>query len=89
MLQVIVNVIDFHMPLDKAVTAPRLHHQWQPDEVYVETGFAPELLDALKARGHTIVPTQPFGSVNSILVTLDGYVGVADTRTRGALAAGY
>ena len=88
-LQVIVNVIDFHMPLDKAVTAPRLHHQWQPDEVYVETGFAPELLDALKARGHTIVPTQPFGSVNSILVTLDGYVGVADTRTRGALAAGY
>lgn len=88
-LQVIVNVIDFRMPLDKAVTAPRLHHQWQPDEVYVETGFAPELLDALKARGHTIVPTQPFGSVNSILVTLDGYVGVADTRTRGALAAGY
>jgi len=88
-LQVIVNVIDFRMSLDKAVTAPRLHHQWQPDEVYVETGFAPELLDALKVRGHTIVPTQPFGSVNSILVTLDGYVGVADTRTRGALAAGY
>src|SRR3974390_1159955 len=88
-LQVIVNVIDFRMPLDKAVTAPRLHHQWQPDEVYVETGFAPGLPDALKARGHTIVPTQPFGSVNSILVTLDGYVGVADTRTRGALAAGY
>ena len=88
-LQVIVNVIDFRMPLDKAVTAPRLHHQWQPDEVYVETGFAPELLDALKARGQTIVPTQPFGSVNSILVTLDGYVGVADTRTRGAMAAGY
>ena len=88
-LQVIVNVIDFRMPLDKAVTAPRLHHQWQPDEVYVETGFAPELLDALKARGYTIVPTQPFASVNSILVTPDGYVGVADTRTRGALAAGY
>jgi gamma-glutamyltranspeptidase/glutathione hydrolase len=88
-LQVIVNVVDFRMPLDKAVTAPRLHHQWQPDEVYVEPGFAPELLDALKARGHTIVSTQPFASVNSILVTPDDYVGVADTRTRGALAAGY
>ena len=51
-LQVIVNVIDFHMPIDKAVTAPRLHHQWQPDEVFVEPGFSPDVLDALRARGH-------------------------------------
>ena len=35
-LQIIVNAIDFHMPIDQAVSAPRLHHQWQPDEVYVE-----------------------------------------------------
>ncbi len=52
-LQVIVNVIDFHMPIDQAVSAPRLHHQWQPDEVVAEPGFSPDLLDALKARGHT------------------------------------
>ena len=88
-LQVITNVIDFHMPIDKAVTAPRLHHQWQPDEVYAEPGFAPDLLDALKARGHTIVATEPHTSANSIEVTPNGYVGAADTRTRGALAAGY
>ncbi|HSP50202.1 MAG TPA: gamma-glutamyltransferase [Pseudolabrys sp.] len=88
-LQVITNVIDFHMPIDKAVTAPRLHHQWQPDEVYAELGFAPDLLDALKARGHTIVATEPHTSANSIKVTPNGYVGAADTRTRGALAAGY
>ncbi|MGB7256934.1 MAG: gamma-glutamyltransferase, partial [Pseudolabrys sp.] len=31
-LQVIMNVIDFHMSIAEAVTAPRLHHQWQPDE---------------------------------------------------------
>ena len=58
-LQVIANVIDFHMPIDKAVSAPRLHNQWQPDETYVEPGFAPAVLDALKARGHIIVPTEP------------------------------
>jgi len=88
-LQVIVNVIDFRMPLARAVDAPRLHHQWQPDQVFVEPGFAPAVLAALKSRGHAIVPTEPHTSANSIAVTADGYVGVADTRTRGALAAGY
>src|SRR5450759_1558038 len=88
-LQVITNVIDFHMSIDKAVTAPRLHHQWQPDEVFAESGFAPDLLDALERRGHTIVATEPHTSANSIQVTRNGYLGAADTRTRGALAAGY
>src|SRR5664279_5136147 len=88
-LQVITNVIDFHMPIDKAVTAPRLHHQWQPDEVFAEPGFAPDVLDALKTRGHSIVATEPHTSANSIQVTPNGTVGSADTRTRGALAAGY
>jgi gamma-glutamyltranspeptidase/glutathione hydrolase len=94
-LQVITNVIDFNMTIAEAVTAPRLHHQWQPDETYVEPGFAPAVLDALKARGHNIVSTTPRTSANSIEVTPktqfnpQGYVGAADARTRGALAAGY
>src|ERR1019366_2538177 len=88
-LQVIVNAIDFQMPIAEAVSAPRLHHQWQPDEVIVEPGFDPDPLDALARRGHKIVPTQPHTSANSIEVTPNGYVGAADRRTRGALAAGY
>ena len=52
-LQVIVNVIDFHMPIDKAVEAPRLHHQWQPDETYVEPGFAPDVLAGARRRAAT------------------------------------
>ena len=88
-LQVIVNAIDFHMPIDKAVEAPRLHHQWQPDVVYAEPGFPPDVLAGLKARGYAIVPTAPHTSANSIEVTPQGYVGAADSRTRGALAAGY
>ena len=88
-LQVIVNAIDFQMPIGQAVSVPRLHHQWQPDEVYVEPGFAPDVLAALEKRGHKIVPTQPHTSTNSIAVTADGYVGAADRRTRGSLAAGF
>jgi gamma-glutamyltranspeptidase / glutathione hydrolase len=88
-LQVIVNVIDFRMPVVQAVGSPRLHNQWQPDETYAEPGFAPDVLDALRARGHSIVPTGPHTAANSIEVTKDGYVGAADRRTRGSLAAGY
>ncbi len=88
-LQVVTNVIDFHMPIADAVSAPRLHHQWQPDQVSIEPGFDPDWLDALAARGHKIVPARPATSANSIAVTPNGYVGAADTRTRGALAAGY
>lgn len=88
-LQVIVNAIDFGMNIAQAVTAPRLHHQWQPDEVVTESGFAPETLRALEARGHKISPRPPASSANTIQVTADGLIGAADTRTRGALAAGY
>ena len=38
-LQVIVNVLDYHMDVAAAVAAPRLHHQWLPDEVRIERGF--------------------------------------------------
>ena len=88
-LQVIVNAIDFNMPIGKAVSAPRVHQQWQPAQIYVEPGFAPEVLEALAKRGHEIVPTPPQTSANSIEVTADGYVGAADRRTRGSLAAGF
>ena len=87
-LQVIVNAIDFHMSVAEAVSAPRLHNQWEPDEVLAEPGFDPAVLAALKARGHNIVPSDRHTSANSIEVMPNGYVGVADPRTRNGLAAG-
>ena len=88
-LQVIVNVIDFDMNVAAAVSAPRLHHQWRPDEVRVERGFSEATLAALRERGHRVI--EPLGqtSVNSIAITPDGLLGAADPRTRGAEAAGY
>jgi gamma-glutamyltranspeptidase/glutathione hydrolase len=88
-LQVILNSLDFGMSIDKAVSAPRLHHQWLPDQLLVEPGFDPALLTDLASRGHKIVPARPGTSANSIAVTKDSIVGAADPRTRGALAAGY
>ena len=88
-LQVILNVIDYGMPLGEAEHAPRLHHQWQPDETMVEPTVPAAMVKALEARGHHVKVWPPFTSVNSVLVTPQGLVGAADTRTRGALAAGY
>jgi gamma-glutamyltranspeptidase/glutathione hydrolase len=87
-LQIIVNVLDYKMDVAAAVAAPRVHHQWMPDEVRVELGFPAETLDELRAKGHQVI--EPLGqtSANSIAVTANGLLGAPDPRTRGAEAAG-
>lgn len=87
-LQVIVNVLDYKMEVAAAVAAPRLHHQWLPDEVRVESGFPDEVLLELKAMDHLIVIPMGQTSANSIAVTANGPLGAPDPRTRGAEAAG-
>ncbi|MBN9584084.1 MAG: gamma-glutamyltransferase [Afipia sp. 62-7] len=88
-LQVILNAIDFDMNIAAAVSVPRLHHQWLPDEVRVERGFPDATLAALRARGHRVIAPLGQTSANSIAVTPDGLFGAPDPRTRGAEAAGY
>jgi len=89
-LQVILNALDRHMSIGDAVSAPRVHNQWLPDQVYVEPGLPDEVLAALQARGDKVVVQRPFTSANSIMVAPDGsFIGAADPRTGGALAAGY
>jgi gamma-glutamyltranspeptidase / glutathione hydrolase len=87
-LQVIVDVLDYHMDIAAAVAAPRLHHQWLPDEIRIESGFADDTLAALRAKGHRIVEPMGQTSANSIAITPDGLLGAPDPRTRGAAAAG-
>jgi gamma-glutamyltranspeptidase/glutathione hydrolase len=76
------------MDVAAAVAAPRVHHQWMPDEVRVERGFSNEVLDQLRSKGHKVI--EPLGqtSANSIAVTPNGLLGAPDPRTRGAAAAG-
>jgi gamma-glutamyltranspeptidase/glutathione hydrolase len=87
-LQMIVNVIDYRMDVAAAVAAPRLHHQWLPDEVRVERGFSNDVLFELKALGHLVVEPMGQTSANSIAVTPSGPFGAPDPRTRGAAAEG-
>ncbi|HUI94152.1 MAG TPA: gamma-glutamyltransferase [Xanthobacteraceae bacterium] len=87
-LQVLVNAIDFKKPIAEAVAAPRVHDQWLPDEVVVERTLPAETIRGLIARGHKVRTAAFFGSANSIAVTPGGIVGAADTRGRGATAAG-
>lgn len=86
-LQVIVNVLDYGMDVAAAVAAPRLHHQWLPDEVRIERGFADGTLSELRAKGHRIIAQMGQTSANSIAVTATGVLGAPDPRTRGAEAA--
>ena len=88
-LQVIVNVIDFQKNIGDAVAAPRVHHQWSPDQVLVERTLPADTIRALEARGHTVRFGPPSGSAHSIAGTSDSFTGAADGRARGALAAGY
>ncbi len=89
-LCVIVNVIDFDMDARSAVDAPRLHHQWFPDEVKFE-GMAehPDVVKRLKEMGHVVV-TAKQGDAHTIYVDpkTGEYIGAEDRRVDGK-AAGY
>ena len=86
-LQVIVNVLDYRMDVTAAVAAPRLHHQWMPDEVRIERGFPEDVLAALKDKGHQIAEPMGQTSANSIAVLAGALIGAPDPRTRGSAAA--
>jgi gamma-glutamyltranspeptidase/glutathione hydrolase len=89
-LGVVINVIDFEMGIREAVDAPRLHHQWFPDQVRFE-GMSQhaDLVEKLRAMGHQVVGTKQ-GDAHSIWVDpKTGYFhGAADKRISGK-ADGY
>ncbi len=88
-LQILLNVIDFRMGIAEAVAAPRIHHQWLPDQALIEPGLPQAALQSLVARGHNVAITRLGTSANSILISREGPVGAADTRSRAAVAVGY
>lgn len=85
-LQVALNVIEYDMDAGAAVSAPRLHHQWLPDELWLERGgFDPKIVDDLERRGHNIKIRDGWGNANAIVLTKDGVLeGAADPRGEGA-----
>lgn len=88
-LQVISNVIDHNLNVLAAVSAPRLHHQWLPDEIRVEEGFSPDTISLLEAKGHKISQKPAMGAIQSIMIKDDTFYGAADPRRSTSKAAGF
>ncbi len=97
-LCIVLNVLEFQMPLERAVRAPRIHHQWFPDRVRFEGARLEAHAAAVKqlqAMGHNIdTAARKQGDAHSIrVVIVNGvveYRGVADRRRRRtARAVGY
>jgi len=79
--QTIVDVLDFGLSPGEAVNKPKFHHQWLPDELYVESGFPGAARDSLKAMGYTITPRGAIGRTELIRVTPDHRLqAVGDSR---------
>ncbi len=87
--QSVINLIDYKMSLRQAVCAPRFHHQWYPDKIYVEQfGFNPTLKISLMDMGYEVKDRSSIGDLNAIAVDENGiYYGVADTRRQSAVSS--
>jgi len=87
--QSVLNVIEFDQSISRSVASPRFHHQWLPDEVFVEKGaVAEDVRERLSQKGYIFVGKSPWGwtdgtwgRVDAIIVNSDGsYEGGADPR---------
>ncbi len=82
--QVILNVLDYHMTLADAMSAPRLHHQALPDSLAIERdGVTPAVADSLRAMGYGVSTSRGIGLVNAVMRVRGGYEGVSDPRASG------
>lgn len=88
--QVIMNVIDHKMGIQKAVNAERFHHQWLPDVLnYERFGFSNDVIEVLKKMGYTLKEQQRAPNQAEGILIQDGYYyGASDSRGYGA-AKGY
>jgi gamma-glutamyltranspeptidase/glutathione hydrolase len=79
--QTLLNIIEFGMTTEEAVNQPKFHHQWQPDEVELETGFPPAVAAQLQKMGYTLKERNEIGRTEVIKVLPNGKLeGIADRR---------
>jgi gamma-glutamyltranspeptidase/glutathione hydrolase len=92
-LQTLINVIDHGMTIQEAVDAPRIHHQWMPDEIaYEARGIVQDVMSKLQQMGHRFAarPRAAMGDCEAIMIEDKTGVrlGASDPR-RGGKAIGY
>jgi gamma-glutamyltranspeptidase/glutathione hydrolase len=90
-IQTVINVIDHDMDIQQAIDAPRIHHQWFPDEILLEPyGMSPDTMNILQGYGHKF-STRPGYVAQATGIMIDGKgvrLGAIDSRGDGE-AVGY
>jgi gamma-glutamyltranspeptidase/glutathione hydrolase len=87
-LSVLLGVTDFGLSLSEAVAELRVHHQWRPDEVYLDRSGPPATIEDLSGRGHRVSERRRWGVVQAILIEEGKLIGASDPR-KGGVPAGY
>ena len=91
-LESIMNVIDHGLDVQEAIDAPRIHHQWLPDTLYVEKyALSADTRTILEQMGHSISEGGSWGSAEAILRDLatGTLYGANDSRRPQGAALGY
>ena len=90
--QTILNVLEYNMPIDKAIEAMKIHHQWMPDRiVYEKDLLSPDTNNELNKMGHKTLEVKNLGRLMGILCPTDEsiYIGASDSSSPDGGAAGY
>ena len=90
-MQMVLNVVEFGMNIADAAVAPRIHHQWKPDVLEIESGISPDTVSRLIDRGQNINFSQRSAGMGSLQTVMwqDGiFYGHSDPRRPGAGAVG-
>jgi gamma-glutamyltranspeptidase/glutathione hydrolase len=85
-MQVILDVLDFHMNPQDAVDLPRFHEQWKPDVLYIQNGFSPQVAEGLHGMGYEIKPVGGIARVEAIVVNNGTLEGGTESRLNGKVA---
>ena len=88
-VQMILNVIDHGMNVAEATHAPRIHHQWYPDILYIEKGINYDTQHLLRSRGHDVRYRNAMGSTQTIMMRDGLLFGATDPRRPDGKTMGY
>ena len=86
-LQVTLNILDFHLDPASAVAEPRIHEQAMPDVVIAEEAIAPATRTALEQMGYKLKVVPALGATNAITIAPSNLRGAYDPRKGGGTAS--
>ncbi len=90
--QTVLNVLEYEMPIEKAIEAMKIHHQWMPDELYYEVDLmSPDTKNSLEKMGHKLSKKENIGRLMGIIISeeKETYIGKSDSSSPDGAAVGY